>query len=158
MQYSFIIRRAEPEDAGAIREITRRAFEKYVKDANISSDIEALEETIEQIEADIKNKYVYIALVNEVTVGSMRININDDKTAYLTRFGVRADHSNMGIGKALMALADSLMKEFEMNKLTLHTASTYRELVRFYYGRGFYIDSTNKDKGYIRAFLVKEYN
>jgi len=41
--------------------------------------------------------------------------------------------------------------------LKLHTASKNRDLVRFYYGRGFYIDSTSKEKGYIRALMVKEY-
>jgi len=32
-----------------------------------------------------------------------------------------------------------------------------RDLIRFYYGRGFYIESTTNDRGYIRALMVKEY-
>lgn len=157
MEYSFVIRRAKAEDAEAIKDITGRAFEKYITDAHISSEIEALTESIEKIKEDIEKKYVYIAIVNGVPVGSLRIEIKGDGTAYLTRFGVRSDYSNMGIGKSLMSLTDKLMEEKGVKKLMLHTASTYMELIRFYYGRGFYIDSTNKDRGYIRALLIKEY-
>jgi len=87
----------------------------------------------------------------------LRVEVNEDKTAYLTRFGVRSGFGNMGIGKSLMSLVDKLMIEKGVEQLKLHTASTYKELIRFYYGRGFYIDSTSKDRGYIRALLVKKY-
>ncbi|NLN65589.1 MAG: GNAT family N-acetyltransferase, partial [Clostridiaceae bacterium] len=33
----------------------------------------------------------------------------------------------------------------------------YGALMRFYYGRGFYVDSVTHDRGYPRARLVKEY-
>ena len=157
MEYSFIIRRANCGEAREVKEIMGFAFEKYVKDTGIDSVPEALTETLEQIEAEIKDNYVYVAFVDGLAVGSLRVRIIDDKTAYLTRFGVRADYSNMGIGKSLMALVDKLMAELGVEKLMLHTAATYMELVRFYYGRGFYIDSTSKDRGYIRALMVKEY-
>lgn len=157
MEYSFVIRRAEPADAPAVKDIMMRAFEKYRTDTGITSDVAALSETLEEIEEEIRTQYVFIAMVDSVPVGSLRIAFQTEDTAYLTRFGVRSDYSNMGIGKSLMGLADKLMLEKKIKKLKLHTASTYLELVRFYYGRGFYIDSTNKDRGYIRALLVKEY-
>lgn len=50
------------------------------------------------------------------------------------------------------------MKEMGISKLYLHTASKLVSLIKFYYGRGFYIDSTTKDRGYIRALLCKEYS
>lgn len=157
MEYSFVIRRAELADAPAIQDIMRLAFQKYKTDANIPSEVAALSETVAQICEDITNHYVYVALVDGVAVGSLRIAIHEDGTAYLTRFGVRADYSNMGIGKSLMALVDKLMVARGVHRLTLHTASQYRDLIRFYYGRGFYIESTSCDRGYIRALLVKEY-
>ena len=157
MEYSFVIRRAEPSDAQAIWEIMQLAFEKYKTDACIPSEVEALAETVEQIREDIATRHVYVAIVDGVAVGSLRVAVYEDGTAYLTRFGVRADYSNMGIGKALMALVDKLMVSKGVRRLTLHTASQYRELIRFYYGRGFYIESTSCDRGYIRALLVIEY-
>ena len=44
-----------------------------------------------------------------------------------------------------------------VKEIALDTGSKITSLVRFYYGRGFYIDSTDKSRGYVRAHLVKEY-
>ena len=44
------------------------------------------------------------------------------------------------------------------NELIKFLADNLRSnLIRFYYGRGYYIDSTTKDRGYIRALLCKDY-
>ena len=56
-----------------------------------------------------------------------------------------------------MNIVDKIMIDQGVKKLSLHTASKIASLIRFYYGRGFYIDSTDKSKGYIRALLVKDY-
>jgi transcriptional regulator CtsR len=50
------------------------------------------------------------------------------------------------------------MNKLGVNNLYLHTASRMLSLVRFYYGKGFYIESTTNDRGYIRALLCKEYS
>lgn len=155
MDNSFIIRRATEEDAGSIKSIISEAFRKYKNDAGIEGNMEALDESIEDIKNAIKNSYVYIALFNEIPVGTIRVSINSDNTAYISRFGVRLDYHNIGIGKSLISLVDELLISKGIKTAYLYTASTYAELVRFYYGRGFYIDSTTKDRGYIRALMVK---
>lgn len=157
MNYSFIIRKATIEDAPAIAQIMQEAFKKYMLDTGLSGTMDALTESLQNIEADILEKEVYIALVDGNPVGTIRIKILPDQTAYISRFGVRLDYHNIGIGKSLMSLADKIMKTQGIKKVSLHTASKYRDLIRFYYGRGFYIDSTSTDRGYIRALLVKEY-
>jgi ribosomal protein S18 acetylase RimI-like enzyme len=116
-----------------------------------------LTESIEEIEADILEKEVYIAIIDNNPVGSIRIKFLPDNTAYISRFGVMLDYHNIGIGKSLINLVDKILKSKSVKKVSLHTASKYRDLVRFYYGRGFYIESTSTDRGYIRALLVKEY-
>jgi len=63
----------------------------------------------------------------------------------------------MGVGKAMMSLVDKLLISKGVKRVRLHTASKYAELMRFYYGRGFYVDSTSRERGYIRALLVKDY-
>lgn len=153
----FQIRQAVPEDIPFIYEVTKEAFEKYIQLANIDGKVEALTETKEDILHDIETKYVFVAFLDGIPVGSLRVELQDDKTAYLSRFGVRLAFQNSGIGKALMNVVDRTLKDDGVEKLTLHTASTVTSLVRFYYARGFYIDSTTKDRGYIRALLVKDY-
>lgn len=158
MNYSFVIRKAVLDDAVAIHDIMLESFKKYMKDAGLEGTMEALEETIDDIRRDIVEREVFIALVDDIPVGSIRVRIQPDNTAYISRFGVRLDYHNIGIGKAFMNLVDKLLKSRGVSRVTLYTASKYTDLIHFYYGRGFYIDSTTKDKGYVRALLVKEYN
>ena len=157
MNYSFIIRKATIEDAPAISTIMQESFKKYMQDTGLSGTMEALSESIEEIEADILHSQVYIAIIDDIPVGSIRIKFLPDNTAYISRFGVMLDYHNIGIGKSLINLVDKVLKSKGVKKVSLHTASKYRDLIRFYYGRGFYIESTSTERGYIRALLVKEY-
>jgi ribosomal protein S18 acetylase RimI-like enzyme len=157
MNYSFIIRKATIEDAPAIELIIQEAFKKYMRDTGLSGTMDALSESLETIESDIMEKEVYIALIDDKPVGTIRIKMLPDNTAYISRFGVMLDYHNIGIGKSLMNLADKILISHGVKSVSLHTASKYRDLVRFYYGRGFYVESTSMDRGYIRALLVKEY-
>lgn len=154
----LIARLATYDDIDAIAEITTEAFLKYSRLTGVD-DLAALSETKEDIRRDINTKLVFMAYLDGMPVGSVRIEVNEqDKTAYLSRFGVRMNVQNNGVGKFLMNAVDEKMREMGIKKIFLHTASKVRELVQFYYGRGFYIDSTTKDRGYIRALMCKEYD
>jgi len=157
MNYSFVIKKAEIGDAEAIQGIMYEAFKKYMQDTGLSGTMEALEESIDTIKSDIRAKDVFIAFIDDTPVGTIRVEILEDNTAYISRFGVSLLYHNIGIGKSLMNLVDKLLMGKGIQKVSLHTASKYRDLVRFYYGRGFYIDSTTKDRGYVRAIMIKEY-
>ena len=153
----FQVRVATYEDIPDIMSITREAFIKYRELAGIENT-PALDETYEDIKKDLEQKIVLIAFSNGDPVGSVRLEINrEEKTAYLSRFGVKITSQNNGIGKSIMNIVDKIMIDQGVLKLSLHTASKITSLIRFYYGRGFYIDSTDKSKGYIRALLVKDY-
>lgn len=153
----FVVRKAIEGDIPKIMEITREAFKMYVDGVGITGTIAALEETYEDVKKDIENKEVFVALLNNYIVGSVRVSVGADRTAYLSRFGVGLSYQNNGVGKVLMNAVDNKMKELGITTIYLHTASRLLSLVRFYYGRGFYIESTTKDQGYIRALLCKEY-
>lgn len=157
MHPSLVIKKAEINDVEAIHAIISEAFKKYVNDAGITVKIDALEETCEDIIRDINSKEVFIAFIEDIPVGTIRVEIKADNTAYITRFGVMPRYQNNGIGKALISYVDKLLISKGIKKVYLYTASKHRELVRFYYSMGFYVDSTTKDKGYTRALMVKEY-
>lgn len=152
----FIIREATEQDAKDIAEITRSAFVAYAQLAGLQT-VDALSETIDDIVADIKSKIVLVAYLDDKVVGSVRVSVNDTE-GYLSRYGVSTEYQNLGIGKALINMVDVKMRQLGIKRLQLHTGSKITPLIRFYYGRGFYIDSTSKDKGYIRALLVKDYD
>lgn len=155
--YGFNIRLATENEIPAIQEITKISFQKYIKNAGLS-DIEALNETYDEIKKDIENKLVFVGFINDIPVGSVRIEIKDDNTAYLSRFGVINKHQNQGVGKSLMSVIDGVMQKKGVKRLELHTAAKYFDLVRFYYGRNFYIEKISTERGYLRALMVKEYN
>lgn len=154
--YSFTVKKAKPQDASDIKAILKEAFTKYMKDSGLTGSMEALEETEEQILWAINNTEVFIAHVNGEPVGTIRFEIEGDK-AHISRFGVRLDYHNIGIGKSLMNLVDAELIELGINKAYLFSASNYTDLIRFYYSRGFYVESTSTDRGYVRAKLVKSY-
>ena len=156
--YGFDVRRATEAEIPAIMKITREAFANYCALANVDpAKIAATSETAEDVARDIAEKEVYVAFINDVPVGSVRIEFLDDGRALLSRFGVRKEYQNHGIGKILINVVDNSMREKGIRVLELYTASKFQLLVRFYYGRGFYIEEVSADRGYARAKLVKEY-
>lgn len=152
----FEVRHAEEKDIESIMEITREAFIKYSEMTGVTK-LDALNETYEDVKYDIENKFVLIALSDGEPVGCVRVEIKPDKTAFLTRFAVKVTCQNNGIGKSLMNHVDKSMKKRDVKEISLYTASKTAPLIRFYYGRGFYVESIDSTRGYLRAKLVKEY-
>ena len=153
----FHVRMANYSDIEAIMCITREAFSKYAE-LSESQHLDALCETEKDIKNDIDTKIVLIAVRDNIPVGSVRVAVDrENHTAYLSRFAVKVSSQNNGIGKSIMNLVDRIMIKKGVKEIALDTGSKITSLVRFYYGRGFYIDSTDKSRGYVRAHLVKEY-
>ena len=155
MDYSFIIRRAVLSDAPDVYNIIQKAFSEYAEAAGLQN-IEALNETIVDIENDIENKVVFIAIIDYKIVGTVRVDITGGE-AYISRFAVNSENRNAGIGKSLMSLVDKYLIAKNVKVVSLHTASRYGALMRFYYGRGFYVESVSNKRGYPRARMVKDY-
>ncbi len=157
LQSYFGVRPATYDDVEAIYSITRQAFEKYAE-MSPNAKPEALSETYEDIKRDIDTKTVLLAVRDNVPVGSVRVLMDkESKKAYLSRFAVKISAQNNGIGKSLMNLVDEIMIKSGMEELSLHTDSTIAALIRFYYGRGFHVDSVDNSRGYPRAKLIKRY-
>lgn len=62
MDYSFIIRRAVPEDAPAVYQILQKAFKEYAQAAGVK-ELEALNESISDVEHEIKTKLFILQLL-----------------------------------------------------------------------------------------------
>lgn len=156
--YAFEVKHATEDDIPAIHKITKDAFLKYCEMAGLDYDIEALNETYDDIRSDINTKSVFVVRIDDDPVGSVRVEILPNGEAYLSRFAVATHHRNNGIGKILMNVVDKYMRANGVKILRLHTASKVTALIRFYYGRGFYIASVENSRGYPRAELIKEYD
>ncbi len=155
--YAFEVKAATDEDIPAIHKITHDAFLKYCENAGLDYNIEALRETYEDIKKDIETKFVFVVRIDDEPVGAIRIEVLPDRKAYLSRFAVADNNRNHGVGKILMKVVDKVMKENNVKELRLHTCSKVTALIRFYYGRGFYISDVDYSRGYPRAELLKIY-
>ncbi len=156
MMSLFEVRLATVEDAESILEITREAFLIYKEMAG-ADNLDALGESYDDVVRDINEKLVLIAMSDGEPVGCVRVEVKNDKTAWLTRFAVKVTCQNNGIGKSIMNHVDKVMKREGVKSISLYTASKVASLIRFYYGRGFYVESTDDSRGYIRAKLTKKY-
>lgn len=153
---AFEIRFATEEDAESIIEITREAFALYKKQSG-ADKLEALAESYSDVVKDIREKLVFVALSDGERIGCVRVEIKDDRTAWLTRFAVKVNSHNGGIGKKLLNRIDQVMKEKDVKSISLYTASEVDSLMRFYGGCGFNIESTDNKRGYTRSKLTKNY-
>lgn len=154
---AFVVREANKEDIPQIQIVSKEAFKMYIEGAGITDLVGPLNETYEYLEEELNTKLVFVAMEQDTVIGCVRVEIQGEGTAYLSRFGVSPAYQSKGIGKLLMQAVDDAMEAMGIERLYLHTASRMLALVRFYYARGFYIESTTKNKGYIRALLCKEY-
>lgn len=155
--YAFEVKSATEDDIPAIHKITHDAFLKYCENAGLDYNIEALTETYDDIRNDIDTKHVFVVRIDDQPVGAVRIEILPNNEAYLSRFAVADSNRNNGVGKILMSVVDKVMKQHNVKLLRLHTSAKVTALIRFYYGRGFYIANVEYSRGYPRAELIKEY-
>ena len=154
---SLIVRLATPEDIPAIHAITHEAFTNYARDLGLPGQVKALVETHEDVLRDLQQKRVFVAVQDGAVVGSVRCeHMNNVGMGYIGRFGVKRGIRGGGAGNALIEAAAEDAKAAGLNALVLHTSSKMFPLMRFYYGQGFYVYATARDRGYVRALLVRE--
>ena len=156
MKQNIKIVNAGRGDAPAIKKIMLESFRQYCDALGIET-IAALEEPISVIEEDIATKLVFIARVDGGIVGSVRVKINTDGSAYLSRFGTLLHYQKLGVGTALFAAVDVEMKKLNVEYLELVTASAATGLAEFYTKHGYKEVSRSNDAAYERLLLRKYY-
>ncbi|MDD3839843.1 MAG: GNAT family N-acetyltransferase [Clostridia bacterium] len=154
---NIVIKKAVQQDIPVIHQITQKAFKKYADDLGFPEKVSALDETYNSILEDMEKKTILIAYADKKPQGTIRYHIDrGNNCAYISRFGVNPECHNLGIGKALMLEVEKELKQQKIDYIALHTASKVTNLIRFYYGIGYYVHSTDNDKGYIRVLLRKD--
>jgi len=153
----LVIKKASEQDVFTIHDIVQQAFECYARELGLPDKVSALHETPHIILEEMRKKTIFIAWLDGQPVGTIRLEVlPPGNVGYISRFGVRPQVQNCGVGKALIRAVEQEARKLGVCVLTLHTASKMTSLVRFYYGMGFYIHSTSTDRGYIRALMCKE--
>lgn len=156
MSMEIVIRPALLDDIAAILDITQEAFHKYAFDLGEGYPVKALGETEQSIADQMTHKTILIGELDGQPVGSIRYEFINDEIAYISRFGVKLVAQSCGMGGALVNRVVHSCIDQHKHAIALHTCAKMYSLIRFYYGKGFFIHSTATDRGYLRALLVKE--
>ncbi len=159
MSLAFV-RKATPFDAPKIYNLIVLAYAEINSELNLPGGVAALKESSWDILKDMEKKTVLVCAKNGNIIGTVRYQICEDKSgvkvAYISRFCVLPEEQHSGIGTQLIREVETQCRALKVDALALHTPTKKVKLVQFYYKNGFYIRSTNDQKGYVRGLFLKE--
>ena len=119
------LRRANVGDADALSECIAAAYSIY---ATTVTDLHAVSEGISD---DIKNHSVWVAEIDQNIVGGI-IVIPQEGNLLVTNIAVHPECSGLGLGRALMELAEAECLKSGTHELRLSTHVDMPENVRLY--------------------------
>ena len=140
------IRPANVLDAPALSECIEAAYSVY---ASRITDLPAVSAGISD---DITNQIVWVAEINQSIVGGI-VLIPKEDFIILANVAVHPKSVGLGLGRALIELADSVCLELELNELRLSTHVGIPENVRLYKYLGWHETGRTGNKIHMRKIL-----
>jgi N-acetylglutamate synthase-like GNAT family acetyltransferase len=143
------IRPADPDDAGALSELARRAYARYVdrigrEPAPMTEDYLSL----------VSAGRVWVAEQDDVLVGLLVLELKADHLL-LDNVAVRPDCQGAGIGAQLLAFTDNFAREHDLAEVRLYTNEAMTENLAYYPRHGFVETHRATDHGFHRVFFTK---
>ncbi len=170
MPYTF--RTATCSDAPALSRLLKAAMLTYCANSGISAAmLEAMNEDVEAIEDRIKHCTCLCCMDGDDIVATITFNVIDtpqklsfsrktlsylsrfNRVGYISRFAVREDLRNEGLGIELVNRAVALAAEARCGAVLLHSSASNRSMVEFYKNRGFELIDFENSRGYDRGLF-----
>lgn len=172
----IIVRRARECEADEIHRLVSDSMETYrVLSGITDSHLESSSETVADTQVAMHEGIVLVATdASKQILGTVRLmtrrgcffagasffgdNRYDGNTQviYFTRFSVRQDARNKGIGSLLISEAEKIAASKRFPAIFLHTSLNNEGAVSYYKSRGFEIDSVDLSRGYPRGLFFKK--
>ncbi|MEH3045993.1 GNAT family N-acetyltransferase [Sphingomonas adhaesiva] len=150
MENRIVLRRAEPHEVAAIRDLTLRAYAKWVpitprKPRPMTADYDA---AIRDHRFDgLYDDGVLVALIETVVEGSDLMIVN---------VAVDPAHQGRGLGVRLMRFAEGLAREAGCRATRLYTNRLMRENIALYERLGYAFErETHHDMGTVAVHMVR---
>lgn len=121
----FEIRRAEPEDAAAVKHCIEAAYAQYL-DRKID-----LPPVSEGIADDIARGRVWVAVIGEVVVAGL-VLVAGEGNLKLANIAVDPAHAGKGIGGKLLSYAERQAIKQGFNEMRLNTHAALPENIQLY--------------------------
>lgn len=146
---ALVIRRAVAEDAEAIRDLTRRAYAKWV--AVIGR--EPLPMAADHAAA-IRDHEVDLMIVDGRIIGVCEMIVEDD-CVLLENLAIEPDRAGRGLGRRMLAHAEAVTRDRAKARLRLYTNAAFAENLRFYRANGYAIDREEPFRGGFTVHMSK---
>ena len=145
-----MIRRAGPQDRATVEAIVAAAYAKYV-------------ERIGKPPGPMLDDYAALIAAGAVslwtgpdgTIAALIVLLPQPDHLLLDNIAVRPDRQGTGIGRDLIAFAESETRRLGLTELRLYTHATMTENVALYRRLGFIETGRGREAGYDRVFMRK---
>ena len=138
MKTGFAMRHAVPEDAGAIRDLVRQAYAKWVP--LVGREPKPMGADYDQA---VREHIVWVATDNQKVVAVLELIPNTDHLL-VENLAVALSHQGQGIAKQLMELAELTVNELGMSELRLYTNELFAANLSLYNSIG-YVETQRQD-------------
>jgi ribosomal protein S18 acetylase RimI-like enzyme len=155
MHADIRIREATVADSAELLSLVQWAMRVYADLSGIASPLDAMRETLTDMQWHIRQDHVLVAEHKGHLVGTVRLIRKPDGTAYFSRFAVHPNLQRSGVGGLLYAAAERWLIQQGIRQVELHTALANDILVSFYRNRGFELVATDHSRGYARGTFRK---
>ncbi len=145
-----MIRRAEPQDRATVEAIVHAAYSVYVERIGKPPG-PMLDDYIRLID---EGAVSVLEAPDGVIAGLIVVLANPDHLL-LDNVAVRPDRQGQGIGRRLIAFAESEARRLGFAELRLYTHATMTENITLYRRLGFRETGRGREAGYHRVFMTK---
>jgi ribosomal protein S18 acetylase RimI-like enzyme len=149
MSASVEFRRAGPEDAARVRDLTRKAYAKWC--AVIGR--EPLPMTADYDHA-VRHHVIDLALIGDDLVGLVEMIPRDDDLL-IENVCVDPERQGAGLGRILVAHAEEETRKHGHETVRLYTNKAFAANLKFYEGQGYEIEREEPFKGGTTVYFRK---
>jgi ribosomal protein S18 acetylase RimI-like enzyme len=143
------VRPAGPGDAGAIRDLVRASYAKYVE--RIGKEPAPM---LEDYAALIGAGEVWVSVEGEEVLGVLVMRPAEDHL-FVDNVAVAPEHQGKGLGRELVTFAEARARRDGLAEVRLYTNEKMRENLSVYAKLGFEETERKLDGGYRRVFMRK---
>jgi GNAT superfamily N-acetyltransferase len=146
-----LIRKAEPDEADAVRAVVMAAYQRYV--AVIGTPPGPM---LDDYAARIAADQVWVRQDADEIAGVLVLE-NGPECFLLDNIAVRPDRQGLGVGRLLLDFSEAEAKRCGWNSITLYTNALMLENIAIYTARGYVECGRRSEKGFDRIYMVKRF-
>lgn len=145
-----MIRRAEPADRAVVEQIVRDAYSMYIE--RIGKPPGPM---LDDYGALIADGVVSVCEGSDGTIAALIVLLPKPDHLLLDNIAVRPDRQGRGLGRQLIAFAESEARRLGHAELRLYTHQKMTENIALYARLGFVETGRGQEAGYDRVFMTK---